>query len=265
VFSAAVPPDVHAAIDPRAPHIQVLDPDTLLLTLPSFSVFYEPTMARFVDAQRSVLESHRNWIIDVRRNDGGSDTTFAPLLPWLLDGHLRTQAVEYFVTPANIKAQEDICALTGDPAGCANMLAPIIASMRAAPPGSFALQGERVLVYPVKSEPRRPARVAILTDQPCASSCEQFVLEARTSMRVKVLGRPTGGMLDVSNLRPHALPSTRKLWYATTRSTRLPLMRIDDIGIAPDILLPKPGGETGYAAEVKRVQRWIEGGSIEDK
>lgn len=264
VFSAAVRPPAQGVADPRAPQIQVLGKDTLLLTLPTFGVFYLPVMQRFIAAQRAVLEAHSNWIIDLRRNDGGSDSTYGPLLPWLLDGELRADAVEYFVTPANIKAQEDICAMTDD-TGCKAMLAPIVATMRSAAPGTFALHGERVIVAPVAPEPRRPARVALLIDQPCGSSCEQFVLETRIGWRVKVVGRPTGGMLDVSNLRPHALPSGRMMWYATTRSTRLPLMRIDDIGIAPDILLPKPADDAARDAEVKLVQRWIEGGSLADK
>jgi hypothetical protein len=263
-FSAAIPPPAQGAADPRAPQLQVLSKDTLLMTLPTFGVFYGATMQRFIAARRAVLEAHRNWIVDVRRNDGGSDSTYAPLLPWLLDGELRADAAEYFVTPANIKAQEDICAMT-DFAGCEAMQAPIVARMRLAAPGSFVLQGDRVIAERVDAEPHRPARVALLIDQPCGSSCEQFVLAARTGMRVKVLGRPTGGMLDVSNLRPHVLPSSRMLWYATTRSTRLPLMRIDDIGIAPDILLPKPADDAARDAEVEQVQRWLEGGSLANK
>lgn len=265
VFSALAPRDDSARVDPRAPRVQALDKDTLLLTLPTFGDAYRPVMQRVLAEQRAVLQSHRNWIIDVRRNDGGSDSTYGPLLPWLLDGELRTQSVEYFATPANAQAQEDVCAMTSDPAACKTTLAPIAAKLRAAPPGSFVLQGAgRVMVDPITPEPERPARVAVLIDQPCGSSCEQFVLAARTSFRVKVVGRPTGGVLDYSNLRPHKLPSGRPLFYATTRSTRLPDMRIDGVGIAPDILLSRPVDDAGREAEVKRVQRWLEGASLED-
>jgi hypothetical protein len=33
---------------------------------------------------RKALVAHTNWIIDVRDNDGGNDSTYYPLLPWLM-------------------------------------------------------------------------------------------------------------------------------------------------------------------------------------
>jgi hypothetical protein len=260
---SAAHPASQAKADMRAPRLQALDKNTLLLTLPTFSEAYRSILQAFLSGQRGVLQSHRNWIIDVRDNDGGSDATFQPLLAWLLDGELRTHATEFFVTPANIQAQEDVCAFVSDKAACKQMVAPIVAAMRTVQPGSFvSAGGQSMLVQAVPPEPMRPSRVAVLIDTPCGSSCEQFVLEARTGARVKVLGRPTQGVLDVSNLRPHRLPSGRILFYATTRSTRLPAMRIDGIGIAPDILLPTPKDQAARDAEVAQVQRWLEGGSL---
>lgn len=257
-------PDAKPAADPNAPRFEVLGKDTVLFTIPTFDDRYAPTMKKLVADHRAELASHGNWIIDVRNNGGGSDSTYAPLMGWLLDGDLRGYRTEYYVTPANIKAQEEICARTSDPAQCRKELDPVVARMRTAAPGSFVLKGsERIEYEKVKLEAKRPARVAVLTDRGCGSSCEQFVLEARTSYRVKVVGRPTYGSLDVSNLRPHVLPSGRaQLYYATTRTTRLPDMRIDTIGIAPDILLPKPADKAGREAEIRQVQRWLEGGAL---
>jgi hypothetical protein len=252
------------AADPMAPSLRMLGRNTLLFTIPTFDDRYAPVMQKLVADHRAELVSHKYWIVDVRNNGGGSDSTYAPLMGWLLDGDLRGFRVEYFVTPANLKAQEALCAGTSDPAGCSKEMDPIIAKMRTAAPGSFALAGAKRIDYDkVKLEAKRPARVAVMTDHACGSSCEQFVLEARTSYRVKVVGRPTYGSLDVSNLRPHLLPSGRaQLYYATTRTTRLPEMRIDTIGVAPDILLPKPADGAGREAELRQVQRWIEGGTL---
>jgi hypothetical protein len=252
------------AVDPMAPRYRVLGRNTVLFTIPTFDDRYAPMMKQLVADHRAELASHKNWIIDVRDNGGGSDVTYEPLMGWLLDGDLRGFRTEYFVTPANIKAQEEICAQTSDPAHCNKEMDPILAKMRTAAPGSFVLAGTNRIEYDkVKLEAKRPARVAVVTDRGCGSSCEQFVLEARTSYRVKVIGRPTHGSLDVSNLRPHLLPSGRaRLYYATTRTTRLPEMRIDTIGVAPDILLPKPADDAGREAELRQVQRWIEGGTL---
>jgi hypothetical protein len=67
--------------------------------------------------------------------------------------------------------------------------------------------------------------------------------------------------LDVSNLRPHLLPSGKhRLWYAITVSNRLPALPIDGIGIAPDVFLPDPEDTGDRDADVRRTQRWLEGG-----
>ena len=265
VAGATARPDARASDDPRAPRLELLGKDTLLLVLPTFEDRYGAAVKALLAEQRAALESHKYWIVDLRANGGGSDSTYAPLLPWLLDGDYPEHSVEYLVTPANIRAQEGICALTSDPASCAETMDPVVRKMRAAKPGSLVLMGdERVRqARPPALEPKAPARVAVLVDRKCGSSCEQFLLSVRTSFKVKLVGRPSFGSLDVSNMRGHTLPSGRVLYYATTRSTRLPDMRIDGVGIAPDLLLPKPADEAGRAAEVKQVQRWLETGSLQ--
>lgn len=257
-------PDSKVQDDPRAPKLKVLSKDTLLLVLATFNDRYTASVEALIAKNRAVLESHKNWIIDVRANGGGSDSTYAPLLPWLLDTEYPVHRVEWLVTPANIRAQETICAITSDPKACATQMDPVVAKMRAAEAGSYVLGGSQRITYESlpKRERKAPARVAVLIDKGCGSSCEQFVLEVRTGFRVKLVGRPTGGYIDVSNMRKHALPSGRTLYYATSRSTRLPDMHIDEIGLAPDVLLPKPADEAGREAEVRQVQRWLEGGSL---
>jgi C-terminal processing protease CtpA/Prc len=112
-------------------------------------------------------------------------------------------------------------------------------------------------------EPHRPSRVAILIDGGCGSSCEEFVLEARQSFNVKLIGQHTYGSLDYSNLVPHDLPSgRRRLFYATTRSARVPGLMVDVAGVQPDIYLPVEKGEDAKNEEARRVQSWLEGGSI---
>lgn len=263
--AAGTDPGKSAAIaKSRAPQFSLLGKDTALLVLPSFNSGHGAALASLLAKHRSELVSRKNWIVDVRANDGGEDAGFAPLRPWLLDAYLPRQGVEYRVTPANIQSQRDVCSYTGDPAACLAQMTPLVEQMRLAPAGSFMLSGgDRFGSVPVDLEARRPERVAILTDRPCGSSCEQFVLEARTSFRVKIVGRPTMGALDYSNLRPYRLDSGRILFYATTRSTRLPDLHIDAAGIAPDILLPTPLDAAGREAEVRQVQRWLEGGPLQ--
>jgi hypothetical protein len=80
----------------------------------------------------------------------------------------------------------------------------------------------------------------VLVDGRCASTCEQFLLDARQSRKVKILGdRSTRGLLDYGNALTTPLPSgERRMHVPTTRSRRLPAIPLDLAGIMPDVRLP---------------------------
>jgi hypothetical protein len=249
----------------RMPTIRLLSAHTLVLTLPSFWPAYLHPLQQLLLDHHEELASHRNWIIDVRNNDGGSDSTYAPVLPWLMADESVEIGGDWLVTPANIAGQENACALLlpGDK-DCSKLLEDALEHMRKAVPGSYIPQGEEIHYGREDGlEPRRPTRVAVLIDHPCGSSCEQFVLTVRESFTVKLIGRNTFGVLDYSNIRPHTLPSGKRLLlYAISRSHRVPAMQVDLGGIMPDIYLPAPRDQAGRDLEVARVQRWLEGGSL---
>lgn len=251
----------------RLPQLRVLSPRTLLLHLPSFSPPQRAALEALMRKQRAVLLSHPNWIIDVRDNDGGADGSYAPLLPWLLAERPVSVAVEWLATPANLRAHEQICPryAPGD-AACVEFAQSVLASLQAVPTGSWArVQADRFIYEPGQvPEKHRPQKVAVLMDKDCGSSCEQFLLTVRQGFGVKLLGRPSYGALDYSNMRPFTLPSGRReLWYATSRSLRLPQLPVDALGVLPDILLPELQTGADAQAEVLAVQRWLEGGSLQ--
>ena len=251
----------------KAPALQILSDSTVLLTLPSFHGSYRAAVASLLDTHRAALAARPNWILDVRRNGGGSDSTYAPLLSWISSDEILTMGAEWLATLANIDGQEKVCALLapGDQA-CAAFASQAVAQMRSVKPGQYAPQqssGTVIYTRVDTPEPRRPARVAVLVDRDCASSCEEFLLAARQSFHVKLIGRNSYGALDYSNMRLHILPSgQRHLQYATSRSARLPQLQVDLGGIMPDIYLPPPKDEAERAEEVLRVQRWLEGGTL---
>ncbi|PHV26829.1 hypothetical protein CSQ93_17555 [Janthinobacterium sp. BJB426] len=251
----------------KEPALQILSDATVLLSLPSFHDPYRAAVAALLDTHRAVLAARPNWIIDVRRNAGGSDSTYAPLLQWISSDEMVSVGAEWLSTPANIASQEKICALVapGDQ-DCIDFATQAVKQMRTVKPGDYVPQENDELISYARvsaQEPRRPTRVAVLMDSECASSCEEFLLAARQSFHVKLIGRNSEGALDYSNLRLHALPSgVRELQYATSRSARLPHLQVDLGGIMPDIYLPPPKDEAGRAQEIVRVQRWLEGGTL---
>jgi len=250
-----------------APTIKWLSRRTALLTLSSFENQYRDPLVDLLKTNRGALARHPYWIIDVRSNGGGSDSTYYPLLPWVLRGEREDIGAEWLVTPANIEGQEEACALfaPGD-AECKSYMADVARRMRAAPSGTYIPQEDGPAISFKRVEGlgvRRPTQVAVLVGHQCASSCEEFLLAVRQSFQVKLLGRPSHGSLDYSNLRPHRLPSgERLLLYATSRSNRLPDLPIDVAGVQPDIYVPEPADEVARTREVLRVQRWLEKGSL---
>lgn len=253
--------------DSRRPQYKALTPSTALLKLPSFDNRYREGIIALLRQHRKSLQVRPYWIVDVRGNGGGSDSTYEPLLPWIMGNERVEVGAEWLVTPHNIAGQESVCSVMspGD-AECEAFMKRAVDVMRGAPTGSYVLQ-EGTAGVNYKSEdhpqPRRPLRVAVLIDGGCGSSCEEFLLAVKQSFSVKLVGRRSYGALDYSNLRPFGLPSgQRQLWYATSRSKRLPHLPVDLAGIPPDVFLSEPAGEQGRAEEIQRVQRWLEGGTL---
>jgi hypothetical protein len=251
---------------PRSmPTIEMLSSSTALVTVPSFFPAAHAPLAALIEQHRRELEARPNWIVDVRGNGGGSDITYAPLLPWLMPDGWIDVSERVFVTAANVQAEERIAQemAPGD-AESARISAATVQRMRAGREGDWVQQQYDAGWQYLRADnvvQRRP-RVAVLMDGGCGSSCEQFLLTVRQSFAVKLVGhRRSYGGLDASNLRPHLLPSGRqRLWYATTVSNRLPALPIDGIGIEPDVLLPYPEDEADRRADVDRTQQWLEGG-----
>jgi Peptidase family S41 len=186
----------------RLPTIKLLSGKTALLTVPSFAGQYRDPLIRLLAQHRKQLATRVNWIIDVRDNDGGDDTTFYPLLPWLMPDEREEVGAAWLVTAANIEGQEKACALfaPGDK-DCGESLAEAVKRMHAASPGSYVQQEDGPPIHFVRAdklEPHRPARVAVLIDSPCGSSCEEFLLAARQSFNVKLVGRRSHGSLAPS-------------------------------------------------------------------
>ena len=85
-----------------------------------------------------------------------------------------------------------------------------------------------------------PRNIGIIINEGNASSAEQFLLAVRQSDKVILFGNSnTAGVLDYSNITPNAMPSNNfQLWCPMTRSKRLPENPVDNIGIAPDVIIP---------------------------
>lgn len=251
----------------RIPTITALSKTTVLLTVPSFASQYRRPLITLIARHHEQLRAHTHWIIDVRGNDGGADDTYYPLLSWLMPDEFEDIGADWLATPANIEGERQRCALyaPGDK-DCERDSAEALRRMQSVATGSYVQQEDGPAIRHARVEhvePHRPARVAILMDSRCASSCEEFLMTVRQSFAVKLIGRPSRGSLDYSNLRPHDLPSgERVLRYAISRSERLPDFPVDPSGVEPDVYMPEPSDAEARHNEELQVRHWLESGSF---
>ena len=227
--------DYHSA----TPVLRELSPVTMYLRVPSFATEHQPHLDSLLAAHHGDLTSHDGLIVDVRGNTGGSDWTFARLLDYLYTHPIRQPAVEFLSTPLNDARYDWILEMPDLDSAARAWVDDIRARLAGQAPGTWVMETDSVLALETRERVLpRPARVVVLTDGDCASSCEGFVLAARQSAKVKTMGLRTFGALDVSNMNFVESPcGAYQLSYTTSRSRRLPHYAVDDYGIQPDIYL----------------------------
>ena len=208
-----------------------------VLRLPSFGLMHKAAIDSLIAANRERLLRTPYLVVNVQNNGGGSDDSFSSLLPLILSGTVQMVDAEIVASPNNIA---DFEVLAADPRfddETRTWLFERIAEMRAAEPGAFvAFGGGAPEVFEPTAMPRA---VALVIEGSVGSSAEELALVARTSPKVTLVGAPTYGALDYSNVRDVPLPSgERTLHLPTTRRNWLPAASVDDGGIRPDVTVP---------------------------
>ena len=167
---------------------------------------------------------------------GGGDI-FYSLLPYLYTNPIVGIGNDIYSTPDNIERRTEILKNPDLSDASKERIGKNIEKMKSNI-GGWVLQAyDDTLTF--DSVYKYPQRIGILIDKHCASATEEFLLAARQSKKVSLLGQSTAGVLDYSNMLSANFPCKKfKIRYATTRSRRLDNGQgIDGIGIKPDILL----------------------------
>lgn len=208
---------------------------TMLLTLPDFDISHKPTIDSLLMANREQLLQTPYFILDVRNNGGGWDSAYERILDYLYTNPIISINSNLLVTKENLGKWEGHYTDPNTPATTKAEIGEMITRMKKLPMGQFLKRSNdtttRPAVYPM------PRRIAVLIGRGCGSSGEEFVLAARQSKKVVVLGENTAGVLDYANVHELSVPGSRfNVYYATSRTNRRQL--IDNIGIAPDVRIP---------------------------
>ncbi|MEY2885001.1 MAG: hypothetical protein RL490_2725 [Pseudomonadota bacterium] len=255
VEPAPADPEGLARRYPSGLFLKRLSPTTLWLRIPDFNDSRAKPLLAELAAHQADLAAAPNLVIDLRRNGGGSDYVYAPILPLLYTRPVVTIGIEMRASADNIALRQAIAdrirAEAPEPAAGLDaqntLMAAHIGSFVQPDPQPFSIDRQpKVLPY--------PRHVAVLIDH-AGSTGEQFLLDARQSRKVTLMGQSnSAGVLDFANVVAMPTPSGRfEVQWATSRSLRVPADPVDPDGIAPDVRIPADVGDP-----VAWAQAWLE-------
>lgn len=224
-------------VNANVPLMQRYSDKTMVLRIPSFNGNFKHAIDSVITANREQLLRTPNLVIDIRYNGGGSDGSYAEIIPYLYTNPIRVVNVQFLSTPLNNKRTEDYLSEPGispeETAEVKGMLKRLYDN-----PGKFVgWDDTRVYVQKLDTVHTFPKNVAILINEGNASTSEQFLLAAKQSAKTKLFGTTTAGILDISNMHSVTSPCGVVLRYCLSKSLRIPDMAIDDKGIQPDYYL----------------------------
>ncbi|NOZ45798.1 MAG: hypothetical protein GXO79_03350 [Chlorobi bacterium] len=215
-----------------------LGDSTYYLRIPNF---YSNLTDELVTKHWEEIMSRPNLIIDIRNNGGGQDNYYQKLAELCYTDPYESKGVEWYSTEGIIADWEDDIKNGRIKKGYEQNSKDLVNEMKKNI-GGFVLNPNYVNDEIVERDTiyLYPKKVGIIINKNDASSAEQFLLAAKHSSKVTLFGNEnTAGVLDYSNITPKELPSGKYyLWLPATRSRRLPDYPIDNIGIAPDIIIP---------------------------
>jgi len=245
----------------------ILSDSTFFIRANSFDGFKDKIEKTIKDHWKDIM-CRPNLVIDIRGNGGGQDDEWQMLFRLIYTSPFLSKGVEWYACEDNIKGYEDDIkngTLRGGEEGL-KWTQSLLDEMKKNP-GGFVVHPMMGKDDTVKEDTvyKYPRRVGIIISEGNGSSAEEFLLAAKRSGKVTLFGdQNTAGVLDYSNSVPVDLPSGKYyMRYPMSRSRRLPDNPIDNIGIAPDVLIPYPPNYQLFDKLdiwVDYVKDWLEAG-----
>jgi C-terminal processing protease CtpA/Prc len=238
----------------RKAFVEKISDNTVFLRVPSFSISNKKYIDSILIENKELITHTENLIIDLRFNTGGGDKTYENILPFLYTNSIKVIGTSHLSTTLNneqMKAYSENPDFSKEDRAEMRMYYQKLSEHL----NEFVDLNDNIVNYINFDEIySNPQNVAILINQYCASTTEQFLLAAKQSKKVKLFGTTTAGALDISNLNSVIFPSKKfELSYGTSKTHRLPNMKIDDIGIQPDYYFDKTIGDYNWITKVEDI------------
>ncbi|TZF98561.1 peptidase S41 (plasmid) [Chryseobacterium panacisoli] len=229
----------------QKPFLKEINKTTLLLRIPSFNGALKKDIDSVITANQSKIESTENLIIDIRNNGGGSDNSFAKIIPYLYTNPIRSVRTQFYSTKLNNQRMLDLYEnyqKYGISPEDREYLKKSYDKLSQNLGKFVSLQddGNIVGINKMDKISPYPKNVGIMINEGNGSTAEEFLLAAKQSKKVKLFGTTTAGVLDISNMYFVNSPCNEfKLGYSLSKSFRIPEMAIDGKGIQPDYFIDK--------------------------
>lgn len=253
-----------------------LNPETYYIKMENFND--EASIASLYEKVFPELQKAKYAIIDVRVNHGGSDSLYFPLLDYLLPANQTYQnltieddfGMEILYTPRtkNLRLAEFQDSLD-DPntsAATRQMLEEMTADLLSNQQEGYQIYKEDGddFLSRYKGKMNAPEKVIILSDVTCGSSGDNFVLMMKAMPKVRVMGRPTMGILDYSNCCMLDFEDYQML-YPTSRSLAIDSGKgMTDVGVEPHVVIPWTRQHLVEDVDIKTALAYLEQDTEDD-
>ena len=234
--------------EPYVPEYSVkkINEEIIVMTMTDFA---DPdAIVKMIADNKTLLDSTDKWIIDVRVNYGGSDSSYQPLFDYLLP----EEGVE-------LADEEDYMLFNCTEENAARVIADLDEGLK-----EIEDEQARVFLNVFRKEweknsgkgfvqfnfdeavpntfikgAKHPASIIVLTDNRCGSSGDSFIELAKMSNKITVIGRATMGLNDYANLAIKKWPEGFELMYPTSRLSRIDKGEgMTGVGIKPELYIP---------------------------
>jgi hypothetical protein len=241
-------------LNAKNPFFEKLNETTAYLRIPLFEITEKPLIDSVIAKNRDIILSTENLIIDVRNNPGGSDVSYEQIIPFLYTNPIRTVGVAFLSTKLNNQRMLDLSNNMDFDEGSRKTFRKYYDTLNRSIGQFVNLSEEKVDIEKMDKILPYPKNIGIIIHEQNGSTTEQFLLLAKQSKKVKLFGKTTHGMLDISNVNIINSPCNDfELYYGLSKSFRIPDFAVDDIGLQPDYFLDSTIPEYDWVDQVSRI------------
>jgi len=227
---------------------KILSAKTLYIRISTFNQRNASSIDSLFKANQVNLNKMPYLILDLRNNGGGADFSYSPITPYLYTNTVRLVGADVFATDDNIAGWAAVATTDDLPLNQKVYISEVTKKMEQGKGKLVNFSDDRTVS--LDSIMPYPKKIIILMNKNCGSTTEEFLLLAKQSSKVTLMGEHTAGVLDYANVRGadfSCMPYT--LYWPTSRSRRIDQGKaIDNVGITPNINL---GQEKNWVDEAK--------------